>query len=59
MTKLITAVCLMQLVERGIIGLNDDVRGLVPQLAAMQILEGFDDAGQPVLRDNHDPITIK
>lgn len=59
MTKLITSVCLMQLVEKGKIGLNDDIRDLVPQLKAMQILEGFDDEGKPVIRDNKDPITLK
>lgn len=59
MTKLITSTCLMQLVEKGKIGLDDDVRGLVPQLAAMQVLEGFDEAGHPVLRDNPDVITLR
>lgn len=59
MTKLIMSVSLMQLVENGLIGLNDDVRGLVPQLEAMQILDGFDCAGKPILRNNTDPITLK
>ncbi|KAH6685944.1 beta-lactamase/transpeptidase-like protein [Plectosphaerella plurivora] len=59
MTKLITSTCLMQLVESKKIGLDDDVRGLVPQLGAMQVLEGFDDAGKPLLRDNQDPITLR
>jgi CubicO group peptidase (beta-lactamase class C family) len=59
MTKLITSTCLMQLVEAGKIGLDDDVRSLVPQLKAMQVLEGFDDAGKPLLRDNRDPITLR
>ena len=59
MTKLIVSVSLMQLVEKELIGLNDDVRGLVPQLKAMQILDGFDCAGKPILRNNTDPITLK
>lgn len=37
-TKLVTATCVMQLVEAGTIGLDDDVRPLVPELGRLQIL---------------------
>ncbi|GAB1200110.1 hypothetical protein APSETT444_009477 [Aspergillus pseudonomiae] len=39
MTKLVTAVAVMQLVERGIVSLEDDVRAIVPELRDIQILE--------------------
>lgn len=39
MTKVVTAVAVMQLVERGIISLDDDVREKVPELRDIQILE--------------------
>lgn len=39
MTKLVTAVAIMQLVERGILSLDDDVRSKVPELASVQVLE--------------------
>ncbi|KAE8341630.1 hypothetical protein BDV24DRAFT_151031 [Aspergillus arachidicola] len=39
MTKLVTAVAVMQLVERGIVSLDDDVRTIVPELRDIQILE--------------------
>jgi hypothetical protein len=39
MTKMVTAVAVMQLVERGIISLDDDVREKVPELRDIQILE--------------------
>ena len=39
MTKLVTAVAVMQLVERGIVSLEDDVRAIVPELRDVQILE--------------------
>ncbi|KAB8261129.1 beta-lactamase/transpeptidase-like protein [Aspergillus pseudonomiae] len=39
MTKLVTAVAVMQLVERGFVSLEDDVRAIVPELRDIQILE--------------------
>ncbi|RSL83048.1 hypothetical protein CEP52_016819 [Fusarium oligoseptatum] len=59
MTKIITITCFMQLVERGEIGLDDDVRPRVPELAKMQILRGFDDNDKPILEDNTKPITFR
>lgn len=59
MTKIITTTCLMQLVERGSIGLDDDVRGRVPELDKMQILRGFTEQGCPILQDNVKPITLR
>jgi CubicO group peptidase (beta-lactamase class C family) len=41
MSKVVTAVAAMQLVERELIGLDDDVRELLPELAGIQVLEGF------------------
>lgn len=59
MTKIITATAIMQLVEKGLIKLDDDVRPLVPELAKMQILRGFDEDGKPILEDNVKPITLR
>jgi len=59
MTKLITITCFMQLVERGEIDLDDDVRPRIPELAKMQILRGFDDNDKPILEDNTNPITLR
>lgn len=59
MTKLVTAVCAMQLVEKGLIGLDDDVRPLIPQLAKAKILKGFVGADIPYLEENTDPITLR
>lgn len=41
MTKLVTAVAIMQLVEHGILSLDDDVRSKVPELATVQILQNM------------------
>lgn len=48
----------MQIVERGLIQLDDDVRSLVPELANAQILRGFDD-DKPILESNVNPITLR
>lgn len=60
MTKLATAVCVLQAAERGLVSLDDDVRPLVPFLAENQILRGFEGGGggQPVLEPSAAPITL-
>jgi CubicO group peptidase (beta-lactamase class C family) len=45
MTKLVTAVSAMQLVEKGLVTLDDDVGKVVPQLSNMDIITGFEDNG--------------
>ena len=42
MTKVVTAVAVMQLVERGVISLDDDIREKVPELRNIQILEDME-----------------
>ena len=59
MTKIITATCIMMLVERGTLALDEDVRRRVPELGRMQILRGFDADDKPVLEDNVRPITTR
>ncbi|KAI3392055.1 hypothetical protein diail_6310 [Diaporthe ilicicola] len=58
LTKLPTAICLLQLVERGQITLDEDLRPRLPFLSEVQILRGFDGDGQPILEHNHRPITL-
>ncbi|KAK2054954.1 beta-lactamase [Colletotrichum caudatum] len=59
LTKLVTCTAVMQLVEWGAVGLDDDMRDIVPQLADMQILRGFDTDDQPILEDNTTPVTLR
>jgi len=59
MTKAISGACLMQLVEQGRIGLDDDCGRWVPALAEPKVLEGFDGAGQPKLRPARGTITLR
>ncbi|CAI7587620.1 unnamed protein product [Penicillium bialowiezense] len=39
MTKLVTAVAVMQLVERGLISLDDNVCEIIPELKNMKVFE--------------------
>ena len=59
MTKAITSVMAMQLVEEGKLALDAPLGPLLPWLAKVQVLEGFDAAGQPRLRAPKRPITLR
>src|SRR6202023_2997861 len=59
MTKAITAAGAMQLVEQGKLSLEDPIGKLLPDLAAPQVLEGFDSKGEPKLRPAKNPITLR
>ena len=50
MTKLATAIALLQLVERGELDLRAPVGDLLPAYDALPVLEGFSAGGKPVLR---------
>ena len=58
-TKLMTSIAAMQCVERGEIMLDDDVAELLPELARIEILTGFDEDGQPILKKRQDIITLR
>jgi methyl acetate hydrolase len=59
MTKAITGTAAMQLVEQGRLHLDRPASDVVPALADVEVLEGFDDAGQPVTRAPARPITLR
>ena len=59
MTKVITSVAAMQLVEQGKLKLEDPVPNVDPALGSPQVLEGFDTAGAPKLRPAKRPITLR
>jgi CubicO group peptidase (beta-lactamase class C family) len=58
MTKAVTSVAAMQLVEQGALGLDEPISERLPELAAVQVLEGFDDLG-PRLRAPRRAITLR
>ena len=59
MTKAVTSVAAMQLVEQGRLTLDAPIGELLPELAAPQVLEGFDADGAPRLRPARRPITLR
>jgi methyl acetate hydrolase len=59
MTKAVTSVAAMQLVEQGKLQLEQPIGTVLPELSAPQVLEGFDDAGAPRLRPAKRPITLR
>lgn len=59
MTKAVTAASAMQLVEQGKLSLDAPIGEVLPDLAAPQVLEGFDESGEPKLRPASKPITLR
>ena len=57
-TKAITGTALMQLVEEGKVSLADAAKKYVPEIAELQVLDGFDAAGQPKTRAPKRDITV-
>jgi methyl acetate hydrolase len=59
MTKAVTSVAAMQLVEQGKLRLGEPIGNLLPELTSPQVLEGFDTSGAPRLRPAKGPITLR
>ena len=59
MTKAVTSVAAMQLVEQGKLKLDEPIGNVLPELAAPQVLESFDTSGAPRLRAAKRPITLR
>jgi len=59
MTKAITTVAALQLVEQGKVTLDEPVSTHLPQLGALEVLEGFNADGKPNLRPVRIPVTLK
>ena len=59
MTKAITSVGIMQLVEQEKLRLNDPVGQYLPRFANAQVLEGFDADDEPILRPAKSPVTVR
>ncbi|MBA2690892.1 MAG: beta-lactamase family protein [Rubrobacter sp.] len=58
-TKAITGVAVMQLVEEGEISLSDPAKEYAPGIADIQVLEGFDDDGEPRTRAPKSDVTVE
>lgn len=62
-TKLLTAFSAMLVVERGLIGFDDDVSELLPELGGQKVLRGFEDDGQggerAILEEREGKLTLR
>lgn len=58
-SKLLTCIAAMQIVEKGLFGLEDDISSVLPELANQPILKGFDEHEKPILAERKNKITLK
>jgi len=59
MTKPLTAAAAMKLVEEGELRLDEPAGNVIPSLHEVQVLEGFDSIGRPVLRPASRAVTLR
>ncbi|KAF2664807.1 beta-lactamase/transpeptidase-like protein [Microthyrium microscopicum] len=59
LTKLVTAISVVQLVEKDMISLDANLSTIIPELANKKILHGFGNDGTPILTDATNPITLR
>jgi CubicO group peptidase (beta-lactamase class C family) len=59
MTKAVTSVAAMQLVEQERLALDEPIGGLLPELAQPHVLTGFDETGAPITRPATRAITLR
>ena len=59
MTKAVTGAVAMQQVERGNLDLDQPAATWLPELGAVQVLDGFGDDGEPVLRAPTRAVTLR
>jgi len=59
MTKAVTSVAAMQLVEQGRLALDAPIADVLPMLGTPQVLDGFDAGGMPMLRPARAVVTLR
>lgn len=59
MSKLLTSIAALQLVEKRLVDLETDVSSLLPTLASQGVLCDWDAAGKPCIQPRKNPITLR
>ncbi len=59
MTKAVTGAAAMQLVEQERLDLDAPASAVIPWLGEVEVLSGFDAAGQPLTRPPRSPVTLR
>ncbi|RFU32323.1 hypothetical protein B7463_g4024, partial [Scytalidium lignicola] len=58
-TKLMTSVAALQCVDRGQVGLDDDLSKIIPEIQDIDVLTGFDESEEPILKKAVNKITLR
>src|SRR5690625_1790590 len=58
-TKAITGTAALQCLEEGLLDLDAPAARYAPEIARLQVIEGFDESGQPMLRAPRSQITVR
>lgn len=59
-SKLMCTIAALITVEKGLIGLDDDISEIVPDLASLEVLDGGEDAnGIPTTKPRKNKITLR
>lgn len=58
-TKLMTSICAVQLVERGLVALDDPIYTHIPELKDRPVITGFKDDGTPIEEPHKNLITLR
>ena len=59
MTKAVTSLAAMQLVERGLLSLDEPIAPILPELAHPEVLTGFDGDGKAIVEPAKTAITLR
>jgi methyl acetate hydrolase len=59
MTKAVTSVAALQLVDQGKLTLDEPVSRHIPEFAELQVFAGADASGKPILRPVRTPVTLR
>jgi CubicO group peptidase (beta-lactamase class C family) len=59
-TKLLTAICAVQCVEKGLLNLEDDISAVLPEWKTRNVLLGFEEGtGKPISREAKGTINLR
>jgi CubicO group peptidase (beta-lactamase class C family) len=58
-SKLLTSIMVLQCVEQGLASLDEGLEKLLPEIAGLKVLTGFDEAGNPIEREPKSPVLLK
>ncbi|GAW20788.1 hypothetical protein ANO14919_102990 [Xylariales sp. No.14919] len=58
-SKFLTSIMVLQCVEMGLASLDEGLERLLPEVAGLKVLTGFDEAGNPIEREPKTPVLVK